>query len=174
MTLLLHQGNLPQRPVRNETSATLRNSQRPSLHHSPAHPNEIESLNGSWLFAPWSPAVDIIENEHAISFSLDIPGIHDGLEIVLEHGLISISGQRSYSDPLGKDKTASTLQRQERPAGAFSRHFKLPMAIDASRIHTSYIDGVLYILLPKSNKPSAGSYRLWMPSTAQNSRTAQN
>lgn len=173
MSLLLHQGNSPQWSIRSDTTKTRENTSRPKLHQSPRHPNEIENLMGSWQYCRWSPPADITENDHAITILMDVPGLRGGLEVVIEHGLISISGCRSYSDDLTRQHSDQRLCRQERPAGQFTRHFKLPVAVNSGHMHTSYKDGVLCVSLPKAPKHSIGNQRVWV-SVTNNTNSAQN
>jgi HSP20 family protein len=40
--------------------------------------------------------------------------------------------------------------RQERPYGSFSREVTLPVLVDADKVQASYENGVLRLVLPKS------------------------
>jgi len=100
------------------------------------------------------PPVDIVEQEHAYIATLDLPGVKkEEIEISLEGGLLTISGERKLEHQSGEEGTA--YRRIERSYGAFSRSFTLPQGVDFSKVEATFTDGVLKLTLPKSEAAKA-------------------
>ena len=95
---------------------------------------------------PWSPAVDIAENENEILLTADIPGVKlDDVQIKLEEGVLTLSGKREFS----KSDEKAGYHRIERSYGSFHRAFALPDSVDPERVQAAFDNGVLAITLPK-------------------------
>src|SRR4051794_5356904 len=76
---------------------------------------------------PWTPGVDIVENENALVLTADVPGVElKDIEIQLEQGTLSIKGTRKFE----KDETATGYHRIERSYGSFARTFTLPETVE--------------------------------------------
>ena len=96
----------------------------------------------------YSPAVDIFENDNAITLLADMPGVKaSDLEIGLRENLLALAGRVT---PAGTAKE-STVLREYRP-GTFFRQFTLSEAIDQPKIDARLTDGVLRLELPKVEK----------------------
>jgi HSP20 family protein len=103
--------------------------------------------------APWVPPVDIIEQADRFELAVDLPGVDpDKVEITLEDGVLSISGEREPEAARGDDAGAETRTRIERGRGRFFRRFVLPETVDAERVQASGRHGVLAITIPKQAK----------------------
>jgi HSP20 family protein len=95
---------------------------------------------------PWSPAVDIVENENELILTADIPGVKmDDIDIRLEDGTLTLSGERKFS---AEDAKAG-YHRIERAYGSFRRVFALPDSVDAEKVAAKFENGVLNVVLPK-------------------------
>lgn len=95
----------------------------------------------------WTPAVDIYEDEQAITLKADMPGIDpDKLEIRVEGNRLLIRGERNFE----KETKRENFYRVERAYGALARSFILPQNVQADKIDANYTNGVLTIRLPKS------------------------
>jgi HSP20 family protein len=95
---------------------------------------------------PWTPAVDIVENENELVLTADLPGVKmEEIDIRLEDGTLTLSGSRQFEQ---EDKKAG-YHRIERAYGQFQRAFSLPESVDAEKVGASFTDGVLKIVLPK-------------------------
>jgi HSP20 family protein len=106
--------------------------------------NELrpESIRGRPVVAP--PA-DIYENDDGFMIVADLPGVSaDKVDIRLDRGELSIHG--SWSVP---ERAAEALAREFREAD-FERRFVVPDSIDTDGISAELNDGVLQVLLPKS------------------------
>jgi HSP20 family protein len=82
------------------------------------------------------------------------PGIDPAkLDVSVDRGLLTISGERPADLPKATDKIS--VFAAERFTGAFRRVVSLPEDADASRVEARYRDGILRIAIPKreSSKP---------------------
>ncbi len=94
----------------------------------------------------WTPAVDVIENEHSIILKADLPGVPlDQIEVKFENRTLSIKGERKFES----DVTQPGFRRIERGFGAFARHYTLPDTLDVEHVKADYKNGELTITLPK-------------------------
>lgn len=95
----------------------------------------------------YSPAVDIYENEAAITVYADLPGVDkDGLDINVEDNRLTITG--AVAEPEGRLQPIYA----EYGVGGYTRSFQLGNTIDQSKINASLNDGVLRLVLPKADK----------------------
>ena len=95
---------------------------------------------------PWSPSVDIFENENDLVVKADVPDVDPNkIAIQLENGTLTLKGERSYEE----QKNNKGFHRIERSYGAFSRAFSVPDTVDGEKVNADYKNGVLTITLPK-------------------------
>lgn len=106
----------------------------------------LTPFNGQGTSAS-TPLVNLWENEHAVYAEADLPGLDPAkLDIsVTEGNQLTIQGERIAPEIKG-----STWIRQERPFGQFARVIGLPALVDADRVEAKYENGVLAVVLPKS------------------------
>ncbi len=102
----------------------------------------------------WTAPVDITEYADRFELAVDLPGVDpDKVEITLEDGVLSISGERApEARPSTAADTAEVRVRAERGHGRFYRRFVLPDTVDAERVQASGRHGVLEISIPKQPK----------------------
>jgi len=112
-------------------------------------------LHGQWQGAAgastpaWAPALDIAERKDAYLVTVELPGVKlDDLEITLEDGLLTIQGERHFTD----DASDQNFHRVERRYGSFRRSITLPAHVMADEVEASIEDGVLRILVPKAEE----------------------
>lgn len=103
---------------------------------------EAESSNRTW-----QPACDVVEDQEHYLLSLEMAGIpKDQIQIeVVDQNLI-VTGERKYEDR----KKQSGVMYSERRYGKFQRTFSLPLGLDLDKIEANHEDGVLRILVPKT------------------------
>jgi len=95
---------------------------------------------------PWSPAVDIFENENDLVFKADLPDVDPKeVGIQLENGTLTLKGERKFE----QENTGKGFHRIERGYGTFVRAFSLPETVDAEKVKADYKSGVLTITVPK-------------------------
>ena len=101
---------------------------------------------------PWWPAVDIDEDDKAITIEADLPDMNrKDIKIALENGYLTIRGERKVEKKEEKKK----YRRVERSFGAFERSFTLPENVDDKKISADYKNGVLKATLPKTKVAAA-------------------
>ncbi|MBI5869177.1 MAG: Hsp20/alpha crystallin family protein [candidate division Zixibacteria bacterium] len=93
------------------------------------------------------PAVDVVEEENQVTVKADMPGLDKGdVKVVVHDGLLSIEGSRKEV----RDEKQKGVTRSERFIGTFSRSFNLPPWADSSKITANYKNGVLEVVIPKT------------------------
>jgi HSP20 family protein len=108
-------------------------------HSRPSDSGEEEVAQSTW-----TPAVDVKETDNALTLFVELPGVEkDGIDISLENGVLTVSGERRI------DEDQESYRRVERLYGSFSRAFRVPRDVDAVRVKASYDKGVLQLELPK-------------------------
>jgi len=93
------------------------------------------------------PRVDIVEDNDAYRLEAEMPGVSkEGLEVVLDGHELTIIGRRAPAK-----NGATYLYRESRPAD-YRRVFEVESTIDAAKIVARMDQGVLTLLLPKSEQ----------------------
>lgn len=110
--------------------------------HPTTHDDTANIVGGDWV-----PAVDIKEEDDRYVIHADIPGVEpEKIELSMENGMLTIKGER-------RDETIEekeNYKRVERSYGSFYRRFSLPDNVDPENISASGKDGVLEVVLPKT------------------------
>jgi len=97
----------------------------------------------------WYPSADIIEGKDNYTVKVELPGVtKDDVKITLQENILTIQGEKKNESEMKE----MNLYRMERTYGSFSRAFRLPSLVKADKIDANYKDGVLTILLPKSEE----------------------
>jgi HSP20 family protein len=95
---------------------------------------------------PWSPAVDIVETEDALTLKADLPDVRiEDIDIRVENNTLTLRGSRKFE----KDASVKGYHRIERSYGDFVRSFALPNTVETDKVSADYNNGVLTIALPK-------------------------
>ena len=95
---------------------------------------------------PWSPAVDILENEDALIVRADLPDVKlEDIDVRVENQTLSLSGHRKFD----RDEKVKGYHRIERGYGEFVRSFAIPSTVETEKVAADYKNGVLTITLPK-------------------------
>jgi len=95
--------------------------------------------------AAW-PAVDVSEDEQAVTVHCDVPGMDaKDLDVQLSGNLLTVSGSRKDE---WSDKSRG-VRRQERVSGSFSRTITLPGYVSADQLEAAYDKGTLTVTVPK-------------------------
>ena len=95
-----------------------------------------------------SPDTEVMETEEAIYVMMEMPGVRrDDLDIGLEANILTVHAAR------GVERVENARYHlSERRYGTFSRSFVLPRQVDVERIEARYADGVLRIVVPKTEQ----------------------
>lgn len=97
------------------------------------------------------PALNVWEDDEKLYAEAEVPGMGmDNLEILIRGNELTVKGHRQPAE--GND---FVYHRRERGTGEFSRHLTLPAEVDADRVEAALKDGVLTIVMPKSEKARA-------------------
>ena len=98
--------------------------------------------------ARWSPPVDISETEIDYRINLEIPAVAaDDVNVSVKEGVLTVAGESRV-----EKEESLTRHRVERRYGRFNRTFQLPENADEKSISASSKDGVLYVVIAKSEK----------------------
>jgi len=96
-----------------------------------------------------SPAADVSENDDAVTLSLELPGVRsENVQLSVENTTLSIKAEKKQE----KSEDTDQVHRLERSFGTFERRFTLSSVIDTDGIEASLADGVLTVVLPKSER----------------------
>lgn len=95
------------------------------------------------------PRVDITENETSYQIKADLPGMDKkDIAVNIENGVIRIEGEKKEEHK----KEHGKYFHLERSYGHFSRSFALPEEVNAEKIEAKMHNGVLEVILPKSER----------------------
>jgi HSP20 family protein len=95
------------------------------------------------------PALNVGNTPHTIEVYAFAPGVDPaGIDVKLDRGVLSISGERPASLPGTDDKTSVHIN--ERFSGAFRRVISLPDDIDPNGVSADYRDGVLHVSIKRA------------------------
>lgn len=115
---------------------------------------ERTPLEEALTVADWSPVVDIQETNNEYVIKAEIPEVKkENVRLTVEEGALTIRGERFKE----KEEKGRKFHRTERSYGTFLRSFTLPPDADEKRIEAKFEDGMLNVILPKSeiSKPKS-------------------
>jgi HSP20 family protein len=93
--------------------------------------------------------VDVIDEGDSIKVIADLPGFNkEDIEIWVEDGDLVIKAQRKEE----KEEKGRNYIRQERIFGETYRRIAIPVEVEVDKIKATYNNGVLEIVLPKTEK----------------------
>jgi len=97
------------------------------------------------------PTLNVWEDSECLFAEAEVPGLNmKDLEILIQGNELTIKGQRQTID--GDDVQ---YHRRERGTGEFARFVTLPMEVNADKVEATLKDGVLTIMMPKSETARA-------------------
>ncbi len=102
---------------------------------------------GGSQVANWAPVVDISEDEGGYNVAAELPDIKkEDVKVVIENGVLSISGERARKS---EETDGKTYHRIERISGKFYRSFVMPEDADGASVTAQMRDGVLHVRIGK-------------------------
>lgn len=113
--------------------------------------NWFDANNGGslWNNMLTVPAVNIVEEEKEFKISLAVPGMKkNDFKIDLEGDILTISAEREEE----KDESGKKFTRKEYSYSSFCRSFTIPEGTKVDKIDARYEDGVLKLMLPKTEE----------------------
>jgi len=101
---------------------------------------------GGWSDLGGWPRVNMYDTGDAIEILAEVPGLgKEDLHVRIQGNYLEIGGSRKSEVPEGY-----SAHRVERGSATFNRSFTLPAEVDADRAEATLKDGVLTLVLPKS------------------------
>ena len=108
--------------------------------------NDTVSNTGGTTFYP---KTDVAETDKAYEIHLAVPGMKkEDFHLELNENYLTISGERKFNEEK-KDKNFHSVETYY---GSFSRSFRVPENVEASKISANYSNGILEVSLPKDEK----------------------
>ncbi|MFO7963876.1 MAG: Hsp20/alpha crystallin family protein [Desulfobacterales bacterium] len=96
----------------------------------------------------FAPDVDIFESEKEITLLADIPGVKpENLNIDLRENTLTIEGKVEPFESENEEKVFTEYE-----VGTYHRQFSISHIIDQGKINAELKDGVLRLILPKTEK----------------------
>lgn len=110
-------------------------------------PDEVKMIN---------PRVNMEETDTAFEITVELPGAEDAqIETTLEGQQLTIEADTNIE--VENQSIGGNSVIRERRSGRFQRSLILPAPVDASKMTTSYENGVLHIHVPKAAEDPATS-----------------
>lgn len=104
-----------------------------------------DALRTASVTPGWNPASNVYEDAHGIRVEAAVPGFaRESVEVTFENSVLTIKGQHKQEET----ESRHYFLREMVP-GMFSRSFRVPAAIDATKVTAMVKDGVLIVELPK-------------------------
>jgi len=104
---------------------------------------------GTPFLGGWLPAVDIYEDKDNLTVKAELPGMKkEDISISLHNGYLTFSGERKQE----QSYEVADASRSERLLGRFQRTVSLPSEVNAEAIKATYVDGILTVVLPKTEE----------------------
>lgn len=118
-------------------------------------PRDLFARFGSGTLAgEWSPTCDVTEDERSITVHAELPGVAAGdMDVTVSQGMLTIRGEKRI------EKEGNGNGYSERFFGSFERSLAIPANVDEANIKATLKDGVLEVLLPKSEPSPAPTPR---------------
>jgi len=97
----------------------------------------------------WQPAMDVAETENELVVNVEIPGMNpQDIDVSLSEGTLLIKGEKK-PEPEEKEADYDLIKRSY---GTFVRSIRLPTEVESDKMSASYKNGVLRVILPKSDR----------------------
>ncbi len=93
------------------------------------------------------PDIELREEENQFLVRADLPGMKkEEIDISVGGNILALKGERKTET----ENKSKNYHYSERSYGSFSRTIELPCEVEADKVKASYKDGVLELVLPKS------------------------
>ncbi|NWG02451.1 MAG: Hsp20/alpha crystallin family protein [Syntrophaceae bacterium] len=97
----------------------------------------------------WYPSLDVAETKNDIVIKAEVPGMEPkDIDISLSDGILTVKGEKKRE----REEKEEDYHLIERSYGSFARSVQLPKGIQSDKINASYKNGVLKVVLPKSEE----------------------
>ena len=113
-------------------------------------------------FGSFYPSIDVKEGEKDIVVKAELPGLEEkDIEILLADDALTIKGEKKEE----KEDKGKNYYHMERTYGSFHRVIPLPAEIDSKKVEATFKNGVLSVVLPKTEKAKAASKKISIKTT---------
>jgi HSP20 family protein len=100
--------------------------------------------NGSMM-----PAVDVIDEKNQYIVKAELPGVkRKDIDVSINNGVLTINAERRMEEE-SKDEKGRVIRRESR-YGSYVRTMTLDNTVDVKNVKADYKDGILKLVLPKS------------------------
>jgi len=97
----------------------------------------------------WLPSLDVTETKGDLIIKAELPGMDPkDIEVSLNEGVLTIRGEKKQE----KEEREEGYHLIERSYGNFTRSIRLPKDVQSDKINASFKNGVLKVVLPKSEE----------------------
>lgn len=108
----------------------------------------FDSMLGQWPLNNTRSMSNIQENDKFYVLTTDVPGIpQEDIEINVNGNLLTVKAERKEEQ--GAKESDRGYRRQYR---SFQQSFSMPTTVDADKIEAHYDNGVLELILPKTEQ----------------------
>ena len=116
------------------------------------HKREVEKKQESTVpLRSFLPVADIFETDHALKVVVEMPGVaKENVDVGVENDVLTITGRIELSKYEGLQPVYT-----EYNIGNYSRSFQISSKIDQDGIKAELKEGVMTVVLPKSEKAKA-------------------
>ncbi len=111
--------------------------------------NSLDALLNDSSIRHAYPLVNAYDSTDSITVIAKVPGVtKDSVSILFENGTLTIKGTKNKVNFTDNDK----ILLNERTNGNFEKSLTIPVKINDSAISATLVNGVLTIVLPKSDE----------------------
>jgi HSP20 family protein len=97
----------------------------------------------------WSPSLDVCETDKSLVIHAELPGCNkEDIKLSIDNNRLVLQGKKRAH----KKEKGENWVRRERFRGSFYRSMPLPRNVDVQNIQANYDNGILEILVPKSQE----------------------
>ena len=129
------------------------------LFYMEKHIDKIIASSFKQAESNFMPYVDVIENDEYIILIAELAGVKENdMEVIISEGILTISGIKSSVMNIYPED--EYYYKIERPYGKFVRSFALPANVNTEVIKASLKDGLLKIVLTKTNKNNSKTIKI--------------
>lgn len=112
--------------------------------------------NRSWAKS-FHPDIEVSDEGDHFKLTADLPGLQkEDFNLAVEGNRITLTGERKSE----KEKKEKHYHYSERIYGSFTRTLEFPAEVAADRVKATYKNGVLEVLLPKSENAKPKSIQV--------------
>ncbi len=109
--------------------------------------------NGGSSVGVLSPKVDVAESNDSVQVTAELPGMkEEDIEVTVSDGNLVLRGEKKQE----QETKEKNFHRVERSYGSFYRTIPLPADVDQARADATFKDGVLKVVLPKTETKPTG------------------